>query len=271
MSIIASYIVPHPPLIIAEVGKGEERKIQKTVDSYHAISREIAALKPSTIVFISPHATAYGDYFHIASGKEAYGDFAAFGAGRVALGVAYDEEFIQKLSEQAQLNKIYAGTMGAAQKKLDHGITVPLYFINQSTQNYKAVVLSVSGFSYATHYEYGKCIAQAADALSRNVVIVASGDLSHRLKAEGPYGFTQEGVEFDKEITQAMAQGDFKKFMTFEEDLASLAGECGLRSFIIMAGALDNKTVKPKLYSYEGPFGVGYAVASYKVITENEQ
>ena len=29
MSIIAAYIVPHPPIILPEIGKGEERKVQK--------------------------------------------------------------------------------------------------------------------------------------------------------------------------------------------------------------------------------------------------
>ena len=44
------------------------------------------------------------------------------------------------------------------------------------------------------------------------------------------------------------------------------AAECGLKSFIIMAGALDRKDVLPKLLSYEAPFGVGYAVASFEVL-----
>jgi hypothetical protein len=30
-----------------------------------------------------------------------------------------------------------------------------------------------------------------------------------------------------------------------------------------MAGALDGKAVKSELLSYEGPFGVGYGVASF--------
>ena len=28
-----SYLVPHPPIIVAEVGQGEERKAQKTIDA----------------------------------------------------------------------------------------------------------------------------------------------------------------------------------------------------------------------------------------------
>jgi len=50
-----------------------------------------------------------------------------------------------------------------------------------------------------------------------------------------------------------------------DPDLAEAAAECGLRSFWIMAGALDKKAVKPELLSYEGPFGVGYGVAAFDV------
>src|SRR5699024_971103 len=39
--------------------------------------------------------------------------------------------------------------------------------------------------------------------------------------------------------------------------------------FIIMAGALDGKSIESKLLSYQGPFGVGYAVAAFTVLGED--
>jgi AmmeMemoRadiSam system protein A len=99
---------------------------------------------------------------------------------------------------------------------------------------------------------------------------VASGDLSHKLKKDGPYGLSKEGPVFDREVTEAMADGDFLKFMTFEESFCESAAECGLRSFTIMAGALDGKAVKSELLSYEGPFGVGYAVAAFETTGDDE-
>ena len=32
------YLMPHPPIMIEEVGKGQEKKIQKTIDSCRQIS-----------------------------------------------------------------------------------------------------------------------------------------------------------------------------------------------------------------------------------------
>lgn len=74
MAITAAYMVPHPPLIIPDVGNGQERIIQKTIDSYHETAQRIALQKPETIILISPHQTMYADYFHISPGTEASGD-----------------------------------------------------------------------------------------------------------------------------------------------------------------------------------------------------
>lgn len=63
MGILAAFMVPHPPLIVPEVGRGEEKKIQKTVDAYEAVGRWIGQLEPETIVLLSPHQVMYADYF----------------------------------------------------------------------------------------------------------------------------------------------------------------------------------------------------------------
>jgi AmmeMemoRadiSam system protein A len=115
------------------------------------------------------------------------------------------------------------------------------------------------------HYHLGRCINETAEKLDRRIVFVASGDLSHKLKEDGPYGYAEEGVEFDKEITKAMKEGDFLKFLELDPDFCEKAAECGLRSFIILAGALSGREVIPDFLSYEGPFGVGYAVCEFKL------
>ena len=69
--ITGAFMVPHPPLIIPDIGRGEERAVQNTIDAYHEAGRQIAGLKPETIVLISPHQIMYADYFHISPGKGA--------------------------------------------------------------------------------------------------------------------------------------------------------------------------------------------------------
>ena len=50
MSIIAGYMVPHPPMIMSEIGKGREKDIQDTIDAYESVAEDIASHRPDTII-----------------------------------------------------------------------------------------------------------------------------------------------------------------------------------------------------------------------------
>ncbi len=263
MSILSAVIVPHPPIILPDVGKGEEKKIQKTIDAYREAARRIAALQPETVVVISPHSVMYADYFHISPGSHAKGDMKRFHAPACKLEAQYDTSFVQTLVKKAGIAHLPAGTLGERDSSLDHGTFIPLWFLNQEYTNYQLIRIGLSGLPLITHYQLGQCITETAEELNRKVVIIASGDLSHKLTPEGPYGFAPEGPQFDREITDAMAKGDFGKFLTFDENFCDNAAVCGLPSFTMMAGALDGKHITSELLFYEGPFGVGYAVAVF--------
>jgi aromatic ring-opening dioxygenase LigB subunit len=101
LSIIAGYMVPHPPLIIPAVGRGEEKGIAETVKAYEQVGDEIAALGPETIIITSPHTVMYSDYFHISGGSSAYGSFAQFRAPQTETEVRYDEELTDAICRQA--------------------------------------------------------------------------------------------------------------------------------------------------------------------------
>lgn len=270
MALPAAFIVPHPPLIIPAVGRGKETGIQATIDAYDEVAQQIAALKPQTIVVTSPHATAYRDYFHISPGSSAQGDMRRFDARDTELSCRYDTELASRISTLAAAEHFPAGTEGERDPSIDHATYIPLYFIDKFYQDYEVVRIGLSGYGPMEHYHLGQLITQAADQLDRRVVLVASGDLSHKLTYDGPYGFAPEGPAFDEQITEAMVQGDFMRILSFDEGFCDKAAECGLRSFQIMAGALDGKSVDARLLSYEGPFGVGYAVASFIVTGDDD-
>ena len=265
MTISGAIIVPHPPLIVPTVGRGQERGVQSTIAAYRAAAQQVAACSPEVLVVTTPHLVMYSDYFHISPGKGATGDLSAFGAPRTRLETAYDKELRGEIIRQAEVAGIRVGTLGERDRALDHGTFLPLYFLQGAGVSCPIVRVGLSGFPPLEHYRLGQCIAKAIDGLGRRAVFVASGDLSHKLKDDGPYGYAPEGPVFDKQVTAAMASGDFLQFLTMDPGLCDRAAECGLRSFQIMAGALDGLAVDAKLLSYEGPFGVGYGVAAFTV------
>lgn len=264
MAVAGAFIVPHPPLILPEIGRGEERKIQKTIDSYKKIAKEAAAMHPDTVVILSPHAIMYRDYFHISPGTSAKGDFGLFGHPELELSCVYDTEFVSQLCRLTDKKGISAGTQGEKDPSLDHGTMTPLYFLNKELKTYKLARIGLSGLPFNEHFRLGQCIAEAAEKLERRIVVIASGDLSHCLMDSGPYEYAKEGPEYDKKVTEIMASGELCRLFEFTEEFCQNAGECGHRSFCIMAGCLDGKTLRSRLLSYEGPFGVGYATASFQ-------
>ena len=265
MPIIGAIIVPHPPIIIPTVGRGQEREVQDTIDAYRAAAQQTAAWEPEVLIVTTPHLVMYADYFHISPGKGTSGDMSAFGASQTRLTVEYDMELQEEIIRQAENAGIQAGTLGEKDPSLDHGAFLPLYFLQDAGVDCPILRIGLSGFSPLEHYRLGQCIARAVETLGRRAVFVASGDLSHKLKDDGPYGYAPEGPVFDRRVTAAMASGDFLQFLTMDPALCDRAAECGLRSFQIMAGALDGLGVEPELLSYEGVTGVGYGVAAFAV------
>ena len=264
MAVKGAVMVPHPPIIVPEIGRGEERKIQATADSCRRAAEKIAEWKPDTIVVVSPHAVMYADYFHISPGEGAKGDFGQFRAPQVKFRVNYDTEFAGLLSQEAQARDISAGTLGERDRRLDHGTMVPLYFLNQYYTGYRLVRIGLSGLPLSKHYELGRCIQKTAELLGRDIAVIGSGDLSHKLKEDGPYGFQKEGPEYDERIMDVMGCAAFGELFDFSEDFCDRAAECGHRSFVIMAGALDRLAVKTEKLTHEGTFGVGYGVCIYE-------
>lgn len=265
MSMLGAIITPHPPVLLPEVGGGREREIAATDRAMRTAAETVAAWQPDVIIVSSPHTILYRDYFHIAPGDGAVGDMSRFGAPEVRIQASYDTLLREEIIRRAEAEGLHAGTLGQRDSELDHGVLIPLYYLRKAGVRCPIVRMGLSGFSPLDHYRLGKCVQDAVNALGRRAVFLASGDLSHKLKADGPYGYAPEGPQFDDAVTHTMASGDFLEFLTIDPALCERAAECGLRSFQVMAGALDGLAVEPQLLSHEGTFGVGYAIALFPV------
>lgn len=263
MSIVSSYMVPHPPLIVSEVGEGKESEVLETIHSYEKIAQDIAKIKPDTIIISSPHAPLYSDYFYLASGNRLEGSFDKFSAPEVSFSEINDVSLVEKIEELAKMDNFPAGRV--KEDELDHGVMVPLYFIRKYLSDFKVIVVGLSFLPLIDNYKMGMLISKAVDSLDRRAVFVASGDLSHKLQDYGPYGFVKEGPMYDEKIMNIMKNADFDKLINFDSVLMDKASECGHRSFLIMAGALDGKKVIPKMFSHQDITGVGYGICSYHV------
>lgn len=270
--IIAYYTMPHPPIIIPEVGRGEEKKIKNTYEACDSVGTEIAELKPDTIIVITPHGTMFSDAIALSFEPSISGSLKQFRAPEVSMNFQIDLDLTQKIIDKADKNDIPTAEVTrnfikkyGREYELDHGTMVPLYFVQDKYSDFKLVHITYGGLSPMQLYRFGKVIKEAVEENNKNVVFIGSGDLSHRLKDEGPYDYSPFGEKFDAEIISLLTKGNVAGVFNMNCETIENAGECGLRSYYIMLGAMDGNEIKGELLSYEGTFGVGYAVMKFEL------
>lgn len=263
--IVFAGIVPHPPLLLPEIGRGDEEKIAKTKEAFSNLALALAENEPDTIIFISPHMVHYPHLFNICGMTELVGNFDNYGFTDYFWTGENDLELANEIADKAEDEGLPAilYNNGEDQYQIDHSIMVPLHFLKKELDyNYKILPIGYSVGSRAEHFSFGQLIAQVCQKkTSTRVAIIASGDLSHRLQ-HGTRETIEAGKQFDEEIKNLIAKGDEYSIINIKEEILEKAGECGYRSILILLGVLSGKDYKPEVLSYEGPFGVGYMVAN---------
>lgn len=267
---LGHYIMPHPPIIIKEVGKGEENKALDTVRACEKVGEEISKLKPDTIIVITPHGPLFRDALSISILSEVTGDLASFNAPEVKFSFNVDLKLTEEIRKKAYGEGIMtvpiderASMQYGISPELDHGSMVPLYFVNKHYGDYKIVHITYGLLSKVDLYRFGIIIKEVVEESNINAIVIASGDLSHRLSDKSPYGLNEHGEAFDKVSMKLLQNGDILGLFNIDREVIKYAGECGLRSFYILSGTMDGYEIKGELLSYEGPFGIGYGVMKF--------
>lgn len=252
-------ICPHPPLLIPDIGKEDALQVQDTSNAMQKLGHDLARKEIDTIVIISPHGPVFMDYMSINLAENLSGDFADFGS-EIRMDVPNDTELARYIKDLADTNKFPLQTVS---EPLDHGTMVPLYFLLQQRAEAKACHVSFSYLDYNKHFTFGEIISEAIENTDRKVALIASGDLSHRLTPQAPAGYSPRGKEFDEDLIERLERNDVMGILNMDSTLIEEAGECGLRSIVILLGALSRLDYKFKRLSYESPFGVGYMVGRF--------
>ena len=264
-------LVPHPPLIVPEIGGDRITGVQATVEGMRQIAAAVKQAGAETLVFLTPHGNVFADALSVLTTDVMKGDLGNFGYPDLKSSHPTDLELVELLLHRAKEVGVYILGINEAlawqhelNAELDHGILVPLYYLEQAGLKDIPVAAVSTGFlSRERLYAFGKIIAEAAENLNRRIAIIASGDMSHRLLDDGPYSYHPDGPVFDQEIKNRLVNRDVQGILELPEVLIENAGECGYRSLIILLGALEGRDFDCRVYSYEGPFGVGYLTAGF--------
>lgn len=130
MSWIWSALMPHPPVLIPEVGRGRENEAIKTLNGIKNLTANLE--KPDVLLVLSPHQSyAHGALF-VNTANSYHGSFAQFGVPNVKINAFSSSEAVRTLCDY--LAKYDIATYAEPFENLieDQGSMVPLYFLKQA-------------------------------------------------------------------------------------------------------------------------------------------
>lgn len=260
MSLIFSAFVPHSPLLIPAIGKEHRTKLEATIKAYDKLATDLVKTNPETIIIISPHSLIQKTAFSLnlcPTYKTNLSEFGDLVTKKEWLGdLILAQTLKDNLAKKIPLSLI-------SQPELDYGAVIPLILLTENLNQIKIIPLSYAGLGWEKHFVFGERLRREILASQKRIAVIASGDLSHCLTKDAPIGCRPAGKKFDKKFLALLNEGKFKKLAEIDPSLAAEAGECGLKSALILGGILNGSTIKPKLLSYQYPFGVGYAVIQF--------
>ena len=261
-------LMPHPPVLLAQIGRGHERGAAHTLAGSKTLLSSIAA-RPlggltDFILVLSPHQPYAPGVLLFNTAPELEGSLKRFGAPKLALRLATDLEIEAALAAQAAACGLPVAEAEGPDLTLDHGSQVPLHFLSRILPKLPPVVLAnPSGLTPAQALALGRALASfQPPGRALTGALLASGDFSHRLSPNSSAGFHSAGALFDRELLAALAAGTGADMVAgWPPDRLANAGECGYRSALALSGLAGGPV---EIISYEGPFGVGYCHALWR-------
>ncbi len=249
----------HAPIVVPAVGGHRADDCAHTTAAMREVARRLVASPPDVLVVISPHAPRRATAWGLLPGPFVQGDFGAFGAPQTAHRFPVPEPARQALARAAEAAGLE--TWEPPRRPLDHGALVPLHFVAEAGWHGPTLVLALPWPGTETEAAMGSTLAQVARERSERWHVLASGDLSHRLRPDAPAGYHPRAAHFDRALADALGAGDLRAAAAIDPALRELAAEDVIDSVIVAAGAIGWDSTGHALLAYEGPFGVGYLEA----------
>jgi len=256
---IAAGLLPHAPIIVPAVAGSRAPAVAATTAAARQLAREVLAHDPEAMVITAPHGPRHPSAATVQTAASIAGSLGDFGAAEVAVSLPVDGELAAAFGEAGHGLDLPVHSVDVGD--LEYSTVVPLSFLCEAGWDGPTVVVSLPYPGSGDPVALGRALAAAAHGLGRHLLVLASGDMSHRLTRDAPAGFDPEGRRFDEQVAGLLRSGDLRDLLALDPARVARAGEDCLDSLLFAAATFDFAPVGPRLLSYEGPFGVGYGVA----------
>jgi len=264
MALSVAALLPHSPLLIPAIGRANYDFLKKTADAYSLIGSALKGAGVETIVIISPHASAAAtDSFVLNIAPEMEISLKDFGFIPPRTVLAGDTILADKI--QSALRPDFSLPL-VSESNLDSGSAIPLYLLREYVPNAKVVVIAAAaGLPLTDQKLFGAALGKVIAASEKRIAVIASGDLSHRLKKKSPGGYSPKGAKFDNKIIELLTAPETAtdSILKLDPKFVADAGECGLKPLLVLLGVLAEKKWQAEILAYQTDFGIGYLSVNF--------
>ncbi|RMF13528.1 MAG: hypothetical protein D6761_10940 [Candidatus Dadabacteria bacterium] len=245
----------HAPIVIPAIAGSRARDCAASTEAMRQCASFLLQGSPDGVLVVSPHTPRLPDRFGVVAGHgQVGGSFAPFGVPEVQLTLPSPPDLIRAFASAAAPIDVL---------ELDHGALVPLWFLAEAGWRGPTVVFSLPMRPTDRSLEaFGEALAAITAHLGGRWSLVASGDMSHRLKPGAPAGYDPRAASFDAHVVAHVRAGDWAGAIDIDPELRAIAAEDVLDSLTIAAAAGGWRNNGHQVFAYEGPFGVGYLNAA---------
>jgi hypothetical protein len=247
MAITAAALVPHPPLLLPELGRSPTPDLELLRSaSRHAVA---TLLDQAEALLVVGPAPTWGE-----TEPGAAGSFVPYGAPVTA---SLPAPGAARWLDRAALPPGHL-------TELPLSLAVAAWLLDQLAEERALPPVAAFGVPVGADAGQAAALGRALAAAVRReaqVGLLAMADLSARRTQRAPASFHPDAEEFDRRIGDAIRKAELGRLLEVDPALAAEMGAGGMAALWLLAGALaDVRDLHGEVRYEGGPFGVGYLV-----------
>jgi aromatic ring-opening dioxygenase LigB subunit len=253
--IVGGWIAPHG--VVPDTPEPHMSQVPGTNAAMKTAAERMMALEPESIVLVAPHGFRAADTNTVSLCRKnsinlgtwyawRNDEFTAPGDSDLARHILHSAT----ATESPAIGLIYGGTSESSYP-MDWSITAPMRYLQDAGYAGALVPITFSGLPLAQEWQFGRAIVDGVLKSGKRVGFIASSDLSHVHSADGPYGVDPIAPEYDATIRRAVESNDVRSLLSLDLDWVQRAAQDGLRSILIMGGAMEGLGYTPEVLAYE--------------------
>lgn len=257
--LLKTYILPHSPVLIPAIGKANTAILAKTNETFEEIINELKEIKIGSVIIITPHGPSLNEGFVLNIAPEFQINFESFGDFATKASIKGDIRLAQTIKEKLQNEFSLQVT---SQEVLDYGSAVPLYKLLPLIKDCRVLPITYCPDSIEKNFSFGEALKKIIDESNDSILLIASGDLSHRLKKGAPGGYSPKGAKFDNKLIEYLSSPKTARenIEKMDNNIIKDAMECGLKSIALALGVCG-QSYEIQILAYQTELGIGYLSA----------